>query len=167
MQNHELFLRQALALARTAVDGETCGDKGASASIRGPFGAVVVKDGSVIATGYNQVVASCDPTAHAEIMALRAAGQHLATHNLKGCTLYSSCEPCPMCLSAAYWARIDAVWYVLTRHDAAEIGFDDAFIYEEFARPLNQRSLPIERINIAGAKDIFLQWNQMPRKIRY
>ena len=103
----------------------------------GPFGAVIARGGEIIATGVNRVTANCDPTAHAEVSAIRAAAQKLGTFNLSGCDIYSSCEPCPMCLGAIYWARLDRLFYGNTKADAARIGFDDAFIYKELALPLS------------------------------
>ena len=107
----------------------------------GPFGAVIARGGEIIATGVNRVTANCDPTAHAEVSAIRAAAQKLGTFNLSGCDIYSSCEPCPMCLGAIYWARLDRLFYGNTKADAARIGFDDAFIYKELALPLSERTL--------------------------
>ena len=107
----------------------------------GPFGAVIARGGEIIATGVNRVTANCDPTAHAEVSAIRAAAQKLGTFNLSGCEIYSSCEPCPMCLGAIYWARLDRLFYGNTKADAARIGFDDAFIYKELALPLSERTL--------------------------
>ena len=112
----------------------------------GPFGAVIARGGEIIATGVNRVTANCDPTAHAEVSAIRAAAQKLGTFNLSGCDIYSSCEPCPMCLGAIYWARLDRLFYGNTKADAARIGFDDAFIYKELALPLSERTLRAEQL---------------------
>ena len=112
----------------------------------GPFGAVIARGGEIIATGVNRVTANCDPTAHAEVSAIRAAAQKLGTFNLSGCEIYSSCEPCPMCLGAIYWARLDRLFYGNTKADAARIGFDDAFIYKELALPLSERTLRAEQL---------------------
>ena len=112
----------------------------------GPFGAVIVKDGAVIATGHNMVTSTNDPTAHAEISAIRHACQHENDFNLSGAVIYTSCEPCPMCLSAIYWARIDAIYYANSRTDAAAIGFDDEFIYQQVALPIDQRSTPMVQV---------------------
>jgi len=109
----------------------------------GPFGAVVVKDGQILAEAHNQVVLDHDPTAHAEVRALRLAATALGDHVLTGCTVYSSCEPCPMCLGALFWSRVDRVWFAATREDAAAAGFDDEALYVELTRPLADRSLPI------------------------
>ncbi len=125
-------MRRALALAETSV-----------ASGGGPFGAVVVRAGVVVAEGHNRVVLDRDPTAHAEIVALRAAAARLGTHVLAGCEVFTSCEPCPMCLGALVWARVDRVWFSATRHDAAAAGFDDALLYDEVTLPLAERRLPI------------------------
>jgi guanine deaminase len=108
----------------------------------GPFGAIVVKEDRIIGRGWNQVVTTGDPTAHAEMVAIREACRGLNHHQLTGCEIYASCEPCPMCLGAIYWARLDRVWYAATRQDAARAGFDDAFIYEELARPVDRRRVP-------------------------
>jgi tRNA(Arg) A34 adenosine deaminase TadA len=132
MPDHEPegFMRRAIALARrSVVDGG------------GPFGAVVVRNGTVIGEGSNRVTLANDPTAHAEIVAIRSAASALSSFTLAGCELYTSCEPCPMCLGAVWWSRIDRVWFACTREDAAAIGFDDERLYREVARPLAQREL--------------------------
>lgn len=128
--NDELFMRKAIELSIQNVDNQG-----------GPFGAVIVKDGKIVATGVNRVTSNNDPTAHAEVMAIREAAQKLNDFNLTGCTIYTSCEPCPMCLSAIYWARIDKIYYGNTKTDAKNIGFDDSFIYEEIEKPVNQRAI--------------------------
>jgi guanine deaminase len=133
----------------------------------GPFGAVVVKDGKVIATGVNQVVALSDPTAHAEILAIRAACQSLGSFELEGCDLYASCEPCPMCLGAIYWARPRALYYAATRMDAANAGFDDAAIYAEFALPSDARRIRMIQIPHPMASQSFELWTQAKDKIVY
>ena len=115
-------------------------------SIGGPFGAVIVKDGQVIAESSNRVIQQNDPTAHAEISAIRLACRQLGTYNLQGCIMYTSCEPCPMCLGAIYWANIGTIYYGNTKADAAAIGFDDHFIYKEMALPMPQRKLPIVQL---------------------
>lgn len=133
----------------------------------GPFGAVIVKDGKIIATGYNQVTSTNDPTAHAEIVAIRAACQVLQNFQLTGCELYTSCEPCPMCLGAIYWARLDRVYYANTNTDAAQIGFDDRFIYEEIELPLIDRHLPMVQLMQEEALVAFRSWNENTDKIEY
>lgn len=150
-------MRRAIALSRRGMEG------GAG----GPFGAVVVKDGRVIAEGWNQVTSTNDPTAHAEVVAIRRACTALGRFDLRGAVLYTSCEPCPMCLSAAYWARLDAVVYGNARDDAAAIGFDDQFLYDEVAKPLETRSLPIRRLLAAEALEVFAAWAEKPDKVPY
>src|SRR5690348_16553045 len=124
----------------------------------GPFGAVVVRNGTVLATGANQVTRSNDPTAHAEVVAIREACRTLGTHQLTGCEVYSSCEPCPMCLGALYWARPDRVYYAATQDHAARAGFDDSFIHSEFRKPAEERTLPLTRIEVEGAMAPFEAW---------
>ncbi|WP_192821175.1 nucleoside deaminase [Rufibacter sp. LB8] len=133
----------------------------------GPFGAVVVKNGEIIARGFNNVTSSNDPTAHAEVDAIRKACQALGSFQLTGCDLYTSCEPCPMCLGAIYWARPDRVFYGNTKIDAAAIGFDDAFIYEELELPLHNRSLPMEQFLRDEALAGFREWEKMEGKTEY
>lgn len=133
----------------------------------GPFGALVARDGEVIATGRNAVVARRDPTAHAEIVAIRAACTALESFQLAGCDLYASCEPCPMCLGAIYWARPGAVYYAATRADAAAAGFDDEFIYEELERPAEARSLPLRRLGHPLAASPFEAWTAKPGRVDY
>lgn len=133
----------------------------------GPFGAVVVKNGRIIAEGFNRVTSENDPTAHAEVVAIRRACRKLKTFQLTGCVLYTSCEPCPMCLGAIYWARPDCVWYANTRKDAAGIGFDDDFIYQELKRPLPKRNLPIRQIMRNEALLVFKEWKEKTDKVKY
>ncbi len=133
----------------------------------GPFGAVVVRDGTVVATGANQVTASNDPTAHAEVVAIRNACQALGTYELAGCDVYSSCEPCPMCLAALYWSRCRGIYYGNDAADAARAGFDDSFLYEEVKRPLAQRSIPIERLLAEEARVSFDLWKKSPFRVEY
>lgn len=133
----------------------------------GPFGAVIARGGEIIATGVNRVTANCDPTAHAEVSAIRAAAQKLGTFNLSGCEIYSSCEPCPMCLGAIYWARLDRLFYGNTKADAARIGFDDAFIYKELALPLAERTLRAEQLLGKEAIATFEAWEQKTDKTPY
>ena len=133
----------------------------------GPFGAVIARGGEIIATGVNRVTANCDPTAHAEVSAIRAAAQKLGTFNLSGCEIYSSCEPCPMCLGAIYWARLDRLFYGNTKADAARIGFADAFIYKELALPLSERTLRAEQLLGKEAIATFEAWEQKTDKTPY
>lgn len=133
----------------------------------GPFGAVIVKDGKLVATGVNRVTDSCDPTAHAEVSAIRAACQKLHTYNLEGCEIFTSCEPCPMCLSAIYWAHIDRVYYGNTKEDAKQINFDDSFIYDELALDPSQRQLPSEPLLREEALEAFKLWAETDDKTEY
>ena len=143
------------------------GREGMTTDGGGPFGAVVVCDEKIVGRGHNQVTTSLDPTAHAEIMAIRAASCSLGRFELRGCELYSSCEPCPMCLAAIYWARLDKVYYACTRHDAAEVGFDDNFIYEELPLEIAQRSLPMEQMERQSSLGLFREWLTNPNRIAY
>ena len=140
---------------------------GMNAGDGGPFGAVVVKDGEVIGRGNNRVTSSCDPTAHAEVTAIRDACANLQTFQLDGCILYTSCEPCPMCLGAIYWARPDKVYYGNTKRDAADIGFDDDFIYRELELPMNGRKIPFEQIGRDTAINTFKEWEAKADKLQY
>ncbi|MBO0939640.1 nucleoside deaminase [Fibrella sp. HMF5335] len=142
------FLRQAIALSR---EGMTTGQGG-------PFGCIIVKDGQVVGQSANKVTSTNDPTAHAEVMAIRAACQHLNSHQLDGCTLYTSCEPCPMCLGAIYWARPARVVYAAAHTDAAVAGFDDSFIYAELAKPYTHRSIPTQQALQHEAQPVFTEW---------
>jgi len=133
----------------------------------GPFGAVIVRDGEIVAIGVNQVTSTNDPTAHAEVVAIRAACTAIGDFQLTGCVVYTSCEPCPMCLSALYWARCEAVFYGNTAGDAAEAGFDDSFLYEEVSRPLDQRKIPAKRLLGQEAIESFNAWRAQTDKIEY
>jgi tRNA(Arg) A34 adenosine deaminase TadA len=133
----------------------------------GPFGAVIVRDGKVIATGANQVTAANDPTAHAEVTAIRNACTALGTFSLEGCDVYTSCEPCPMCLAAIYWARCRAIFYGNCAADAAKAGFDDAFLYGELCKPPAERSLPTKRMMAEEAHESFAAWEKSPFKVEY
>ncbi|MET4106344.1 nucleoside deaminase [Hymenobacter sp. UYP22] len=133
----------------------------------GPFGAVVVKDGQIIARGFNQVTSTNDPTCHAEVDAIRKACSELGTFQLDGCDLYTSCEPCPMCLGAIYWARPRRVFYGNTKQDAAAIGFDDQFIYEELDKPLAQRHVPMVELLREEASAGFRAWEQKEGRTDY
>jgi len=133
----------------------------------GPFAALVVKDGAVVAAGVNRVVPSGDPTAHAEVVAIREACRVLGSFQLAGCEVYASCEPCPMCLGALYWARPDRVYFAATREDAAAAGFDDEFIYRQLATPPEGRSLPMIRVPADAAAAPFAEWAAKPDRTRY
>jgi len=133
----------------------------------GPFAALVVKDDAVLATGVNQVTSALDPTAHAEIVAIRGACQAIRDFQLKGCELYTTCEPCPMCMSAIYWARLGKVYYACTRADAAKAGFDDSLIYDELALPLESRKIPMVPIMREQALAAFEEWERSQTKIQY
>ncbi len=133
----------------------------------GPFGAVIVKDGEIIATGVNRVTASCDPTAHAEVSAIRAAASKLGSFNLSGCEIYTSCEPCPMCLGAIYWAHLDKIYYGNNKTDAKNIGFDDSFIYDELELKPENRKLPSEILLHNEAIKAFEEWRDKEDKIEY
>jgi guanine deaminase len=151
------FMKRAAELAKYAVEN----------GLGGPFGAVVVKEGLIIGEGYNRVTSSNDPTAHAEIMAIRNACNNLGTFQLKGCEIYSSCEPCPMCMGAIYWARPSKLYYGSGRKVAAEAGFDDAFIYDEIALSPEKRKLPIVFLPENDALNAFTIWKSMENKIEY
>ena len=133
----------------------------------GPFGAVIVRDGEVIATGTNRVTASCDPTAHAEVSAIRAACAKLGDFKLSDCTIYTSCEPCPMCLSAIYWAGIERIFYGNTKEDAKQINFDDSFIYDQIALNYSERSIPCINIMREQALAGFRAWSDKEDKVLY
>lgn len=133
----------------------------------GPFGAVIARDGEIVATGVNRVAAKHDPTAHAEVSAIRAACERLNTFDLSGCTIYTSCEPCPMCLGAIYWAHLDKIYFGNNKADAKEIGFDDSFIYDEFALPRDERKLPMEILLKEEAIRAFEMWEEKEDRIEY
>ncbi len=154
---HEAHMREAI---RLSVENAGSGQGG-------PFGAVVVKDGRVIARGVNQVTRRLDPTAHAEIVAIRLACEALGSFQLTGCEVYCSCEPCPMCLGALYWARPDAIWFASTQQDAAAAGFDDAFIYDEIERPPAERQLATRQILREEALAAFARWKANDRREEY
>ncbi len=133
----------------------------------GPFGAVVARGDNIIAEGFNQVTSSNDPTAHAEVVAIRLACQALETFDLTGCEIYTSCEPCPMCLSAIYWARLDKIHFANDRHDAAAIGFRDDFLYHEIPLPLDQRAIPTLPLLREEGQAAFREWDLKPDKVIY
>jgi len=151
------FLRRAIALATQNV----------LATRGGPFGAVIVKDGRIVGEGANAVTATNDPTAHAEVNAIRAACKALNAFSLRGCQLYSSCEPCPMCLAAAYWARIDAIYFGCTAADAARAGFDDGFLYEELRKPIPERAIPATQLLREEALASMNAWIASPARIPF
>jgi len=133
----------------------------------GPFGAVIVKDGKVIAEGWNKVTSSNDPTAHAEVVAIRDACEALKSFSLEGCEIYASCEPCPMCLAAIYWARIDRIYFANTRQEAAAIGFDDEFLYNEIPKAIADRSISTTHLPLPEAEAVFAEWQAKPDKVEY
>lgn len=133
----------------------------------GPFGAVIVKEGKVVAKSANKVTTTNDPTAHAEVSAIRIASKKLKSFDLSGCIIYTSCEPCPMCLGAIYWAHINTIFYANTKRDAAEIGFDDNFIYDEIALPMNDRKLPVIQVLRDEAIQAFKLWRESDIKVEY
>lgn len=136
-------------------------------SVGGPFGAVIVKNGKIIAKSANKVTSTNDPTAHAEVSAIRIACKKLKTFDLTGCIIYTSCEPCPMCLSAIYWAKIDLVYYANTKQDAEDIGFSDKFIYDELHKPMDKRRLPITQMMRDEAQQAFKLWDQSAMRTKY
>ncbi len=157
MQGNPEFMRQAIDLATSnAVSGAG-----------GPFGAVIVKDGEVVATGANCVTATNDPTGHAEITAIRNAAKALGSFELTGCTIYSSCEPCPMCLGAILWARFDALYFGSTAGDAAAAGFDDSAFYEELRKSVDERKLPTGCLMREEAAESFKAWEEFEARVRY
>ncbi len=143
-------MREAIGLAA----------KGVERGDGGPFGALVVRDNEVIGRAWNQVLVRHDPTAHAEVLAIREACARIASPHLEGCRLFTSCEPCPMCLAAAYWARLGRIWYAADRRDAEAIGFDDAFIYRELILPPEHRRLPMEPLLRGPALEVFESWRR-------
>ena len=151
------WMREAIALAR----------EGAARGDGGPFGAVVVRDREVVGRGWNRVLAERDPTAHAEIIAIREAARRLGAYHLRGALLYTSCEPCPMCLGAAYWARLEGICYGATADDAAAIGFDDRFIYQDLARPREGRRIPMVPALRDEVLALFGEWVGSGRKVIY
>lgn len=155
--NHEYYLKRAISIAHKSMDANT----------GGPFGCIIVKNGEVIAEGTNEVTSTNDPSAHAEITAIRKACQKLNDFQLSGCIVYTSCEPCPMCLGAIYWARPEAVYFASTKENAAAIGFDDQFIYDEIDTPFNARKIPFQHIDIPTAAELFKAWVNKPDKTAY
>ncbi len=156
MNNHKTFMARAIELSEENVRNGG-----------GPFGAVIVKDGKTIAEGFNQVATNNDPTAHAEVTAIRNAARVLQSFDLSGCTIYTSCEPCPMCLGAIYWAKIDKMFYGNTKQNAANAGFDDDFIYKEIEKPLSGRKLVSVQLMNKEALNAFRLWEELDDKIAY
>jgi guanine deaminase len=157
MTNQQLFIRKAIKLSWENVQT----GKG------GPFGALIVKDNNIIASGTNLVTSLNDPTAHAEIIAIREACKILGTFQLEGCEMYSSCEPCPMCLGAIYWARLAKIFIASIMQDAADAGFDDAFIYSEFSNQISERKIPMVLIPHNEALAVFNEWKKKKDKVKY
>lgn len=151
------FMQRAIDIALEGMD------KGKG----GPFGAVVVKDGKIVGEGSNEVTSTDDPTAHAEVVAIRKACDHLGDFQLEGCELYTTCEPCPMCIGAIYWARPDKVYYGSTKEDAAAIGFDDKFIYDEIDVAMKERKIPFTQMDRDNAIQLFERWDQKDDRIDY
>ncbi len=156
-EEQKTFMREAIKLAVENVER----GKG------GPFGAVIVKDGKIIASGVNQVTSLHDPTAHAEVVAIRMACATLNTFQLVGCKIYASCEPCPMCLAAIYWAKLDELYFANTKEDAGMVNFNDEFIYEEINRPISERKLPSSQLLREEGLEAFKKWVNSSSKIEY
>ncbi len=157
MHGNPVFMERAIALATENV----------VSGAGGPFGAVIVRDGEIIATGVNCVTAKNDPTAHAEVMAIRAACEKLGSFQLTGCEIYTSCEPCPMCLAAIYWSRCSAIYFGNTALDAADVGFDDSFLYVEVAKPRSERTIPTSRLLPEQAIVTFNTWRDYTERVDY
>ncbi len=157
LTENEYFMQEAIRLAHSNVGGIH----------GGPFGAVVVKDGKIIGSGANQVTKNNDPTAHAEVVAIRDACKNLGTFQLEGCDIYASCEPCPMCLGAIYWARPSRVFYAASREDAAAAGFDDSYIYDQIPLPPQKRDIPTAQLLNNEAIKVFDAWKESDKKIPY
>jgi len=157
MTNQQLFIRKAIKLALENIQA----GKG------GPFAALIVKDNTIIASGTNLVTSLNDPTAHAEIIAIREACKILGTFRLEGCEIYSSCEPCPMCLGAVYWARLAKIYIASIMQDATDAGFDDAYIYSEFSKQIGERKIPMVLLPQNEALTVFKEWKEKKDKVRY
>lgn len=151
------FMMRAIELSREKMQ----------AGAGGPFGAVVVKDGKIIGEGWNQVTSAKDPSAHAEVTAIREACKNISHYDLSGAEIYTSCEPCPMCLAAIYWARISKIYYGNTRQDAANIQFDDDFLYREISKPILDRQIPMQQCAHTEALKVFQEWEDKPDKVPY
>lgn len=157
MTSEETFMMKAIQI----------GVEGMRNKLGGPFGCVIVKDGRIIGSGCNSVIITNDPTAHAEVVAIREACRKVNSFQLEGCEVYTTCEPCPMCMGALYWARPAKVYYANSRADAACIGFDDSFIYEEIVLPLDKRKMLMQCLHLNEAKDMFEEWKKMNNKTLY
>lgn len=157
MTREQKFMQEAISLSRKSLETNE----------GGPFGCVIVKGEEIIGRGYNQVTGTNDPTAHAEVVAIRAACKHLNNFQLEGCEVYTSCEPCPMCLGAIYWARASVIYYANTKKDAAEAGFDDSFIYEEINIPMKERKIPLHNLGRVQAGKVFKEWLEKTDKTKY
>ncbi|MBS1822061.1 MAG: nucleoside deaminase [Acidobacteria bacterium] len=157
MKGNPEFMKQAIELAT----GNVTSGRG------GPFGAVIVRDGAVIATGVNQVTATNDPTAHAEVVAIRNACAAAKDFSLAGCTIYTSCEPCPMCLAAIYWSRMEGIFYSGTAADAAAAGFDDAFLYDEMKKQIGERTIPEQPLLAERGNESFDAWRKSAQRVDY
>ncbi len=156
-KEHKKFIQEAVRMAAENVD----------TGLGGPFGAIIVKDGTIIGRGVNRVTGNNDPTAHAEVMAIREACRNINSFCLDDTVIYTSCEPCPMCLAAIYWARIDSIYFASTNTDAAKAGFDDSFIYREIPLPLEKRAIPISQIDCPDGFMPFKKWMEMENKTKY
>ena len=156
MTQEEMFMKEAIRMSQESIENGG-----------GPFGAVIVKNGEIIAKTSNKVTQENDPTAHAEVTAIRSAAKKLNTFNLSGCEIYTSCEPCPMCFGAIYWARLDKLYFANTKADAKDIGFDDSFIYKEIELPIDKRSIPNIQIMRHEALMVFKEWEEKEDKIEY
>lgn len=157
MNEHQKFMRAAIDLAQ----------HGMRENEGGPFGAVIVKDGQIVGKGNNQVTSTNDPTAHAEVVAIRDACKNLGAYQLDGCIIYTSCEPCPMCLGAIYWARPEKIYYACSREDAANINFDDAFIYDEIPLPIHERKIEMTQVLQEQGQKVFKEWSEKDDKSLY
>lgn len=155
-EQDKTFMREAVRLSRESVENGG-----------GPFGAVIVKDGKIVAGSSNSVTLENDPTAHAEVSCIRKACKALGTFDLSGCEIYTSCEPCPMCLGAIYWAHLDKIYYANDRKDAGAIGFDDDFIYEEMDKPFEKRRTPLIQMLRSEGLEVFKMWDQKEDKTEY
>ncbi len=157
MLTHDDFMQIAVELA----------EKGMDTGEGGPFGAIIVKNGEIVGKGNNRVTSTNDPTAHAEMVAIRDACKNLNSFQLDDCEIYTSCEPCPMCLSAIYWSRPKAVYYACTKEDAANIGFDDDYIYHQIYKPIDKRDLKLTKLNDLESLRVFKKWDDKDDKILY
>jgi guanine deaminase len=156
-QYKEKFMNRAIELAQFSIEN----------NFGGPFGAVIVKDGVIIGEGFNRVTTNNDPTAHAEVVAIRDACKNMGSFQLEGCEIYSSCEPCPMCLGAIYWARLSVLYFSASKDEASDAGFDDSFIYNEIALPYSERKIQSIQIHSEHTKSVFEKWKKMSDKTMY